>query len=159
MEFLYKIFCLFSVIILKIGHRTFKFRAGSALRQGIPLFCALAFGSGRGVTPPSVTKSVRDFPLSQKSKIFDSSPKGRAKPTVSNIHFKFQFIALFDRRNRLPNYHVIANQCAHWCGNPVDIRTVLGETSQNPRDCHASDIGHWLAMTRKMESACVMTVF
>jgi len=23
-----------------------------------------------------------------------------------------------DKRNRVSNYHVIANQCAHWCGNP-----------------------------------------
>ena len=23
-----------------------------------------------------------------------------------------------DKRNRASNYHVIANQCAHWCGNP-----------------------------------------
>ena len=43
---------------------------------------------------------------------------------------KLEFVVLLDRRNQLSNYHVIANQSADWCGNPVDFRTVLGENPQ-----------------------------
>ena len=35
-----------------------------------------------------------------------------------------------------PKEHVIANQCAHWCGNPPDLPGGPIGASLCPRDCH-----------------------
>ena len=55
--------------------------------------------------------------MPSQSKIKDFCQLSHRESQVCDKH-QFQFIALLDRRNWLPNYQVIANQCAHWCGNP-----------------------------------------
>ena len=40
------------------------------------------------------------------------------------------FIVLSDVRSTSKKRHVIASQCAHWRGNPVDFRGILGNIPQ-----------------------------
>ena len=57
----------------------------------------------------------------------------------------FQFVALLKSAHLAIDYHVIANQCAHWCGNPFSFLHCAFRSTVEDADCHVAAL---LAMTQ-----------